>query len=129
MIADLETPRFDNRFVRWISAEENGRVHVYGCQVRAVGPYMIEIHEMGYNLRVVICDRTAPVWFDMTGHAWCYPKRLGYSTVTACVWEWDFDPADPGATNPPGEWIKAIHTGCYREPGINQRGPDGVMVR
>ncbi len=114
---------YDHAFVNWMM--EEGRV--VGCRVRQVGGLFIEIHKMAFNLRVVVTDPMCWVggpWFAFCGYGWCFPRELGYPKVSSLVWEWaDFDPADPGRTNPPGPWIKAIHSQVYREPGIGQRGP------
>jgi len=100
---------------------------VAGYRVRVVGGVYLEIHEMLFTVRLVVTDAMSPAlgdWYDMLGYGWCYPKELGYVAVFSYAWTWDdFDPANPGNSNPPGPWIKAVHTGVYREPGIGQRGP------
>lgn len=121
----LCAPRYDTDMVEWIHDWVDHRV--VGCRVRRVGTVFIEVHEMAYNLRVVLTNALHPVgedWFDFLGYGWCYPKELGYQAVCGHVWNWVFDPAHPGRVHPPGPWIKAAHSDVYRAPGIGQRGPD-----
>jgi hypothetical protein len=108
--------------VQWLQRDG----YVSGCRVRQVGTMFIEIHKMTFNLRVVVTEALIAVDevdFAPAGYAWCYPGELGYPQVSAFVWEWPFDPTRPGLINPPGPWIKAVHSQVYREPGIGQRGP------
>lgn len=121
-MTQLCLPGYDREFVDWI--HDGGRVA--GCRIRQVGGLFIEVHTMAFNLRVVVTDALTPAggdWYAFCGYAWCYPKELGYPMVMHHGWEWEFDPTDPAAVNPPGPWIKAVHSGVYRVPGINQKGP------
>jgi hypothetical protein len=107
---------------------DDGRI--VGYRVRVVGGVYLEVHEMAFNLRLVATDamlRLEGDRYDFLGYGWCYPKDLGYVAVFSYAWSWeDFNPRYPNATNPPGPWIKAVHSGVYRKPGIGQLGPDDV---
>lgn len=96
-----------------------------GVRVRRVGSILIDIEFMAYNYRVVLRDVVGPVGLEVTGHGWCYSKDEGLGAVVDWVCQWDLDDiADLGSfPHPPGPWIKAVHTGVYREPGIGQKGP------
>jgi len=118
-------PPYDDYLLEPLDNDDLGRV---GWLVRRIGPWRIEIHNMMVNLRLVIAEaRLHGTAFEYTGHGWCYPKEIGVLNLAAYAWAWDIDVKDPGAADPPGPWIKAIHTGYYRQPRFNQPGPDGVI--
>ncbi len=101
-----------------------------GYRVRRVGSYAIEIQNMLFNLRVAVVDVTQPLtfpwtsapWFDLTGYGWCYSKDVPFFEILFHVWAWEFCAEDPARVDPPGPWIKAVHSGAYRLP----KADDGV---
>lgn len=110
--------------------DETGKAHHYGWRVRRVGTgpeaFYVDVLTMGFTYRVVLTNKDLADRYGMqgsyNGHGWCYPKALGFHTVTEAVLTWDLDPTNP--TPPPGEWVKDTATGAYRVPGIGQRGVD-----
>ncbi len=120
--------RYDRELVTWLFGQDE---RVRGCRVRQVGHLCIEIHNMLTNLRVVITDCTdqyGPGDFGPIGYAWCYPKEFGYPFVAGLVWAWAFCKDDPGKVDPPGPWIKAVHTGEYREPKSGQQARERTAI-
>jgi hypothetical protein len=69
-----------------------------------------------------------PGHYEPVGYAWCYPKEFGYPFVAGLIWAWEFCAEDPAKIDPPGPWIKAVHSGIYREPGVNQKGYEGRVI-
>lgn len=120
-------PLYDELVLEDLYDDHDGRRT--GMRVRRVGSVYIEIEEMAFNLRVLLTDALAPLSYEQGlyerfGIGWCYDKAHGYDKVMRWVIEWRFDPRT--LNHPPGPWIKAIHSGVYREPGIGQVGPDGI---
>lgn len=99
-----------------------------GLRVRRVGSILIDIEMMMFNFRVVFRDAVAPLGLDMTGHGWCYDRDNGLAAVADWVCEWELDDLNSRIPHPPGPWIKAVHSGVYREPGIGQSGSDGLIM-